>query len=162
MCPLRRRCSARRAGDPESLPVKTRGSKPRRVAAVAGWVVRRGRALAVRRPPRGLLGGLWELPGGVLPRGDDPETALLRALTERVGLQVPRARRLGVVDHAFTHRRLQLHVFRCDTPRGRVQLDGFDAHRWLAPAAVTELPQGALTRKAIRLLAATPDGTDGM
>ncbi len=160
-CPLGRRCSARRAGDPESLPVKTRPPPPRRVAAVAGWVVRRGRALAVRRPPRGLLGGLWELPGGALARGEDPETALLRALTERVGLDVARAQRLGAIEHAFTHRRLQLHVFRCDTPRGRVRLEGFDAHRWLAPAAVTELPQGALTRKALRLLAATPGGTDG-
>ncbi len=151
-CPLRRRCSARRAGDPESLPVKTRRAQPQRVAAVAGWVVRRGRALAVRRPPRGLLGGLWELPGGALARAEAPETALLRALTERVGLAVPRAQHLGTVDHAFTHRRLQLHLFRCETPRGRVRLEGFDAHRWLAPAAVAELPQGALTRKALKLL----------
>lgn len=158
-CPLGRRCAARRAGDPESLPVKTRPEKPRRVAAVAGWVVRRGRALAVRRAPRGLLGGLWELPGGALAVGEDPEATLLRALTERVGLDIPRAQRLGAVDHAFTHRRLQLHVFRCDTPRGRVRLEGFDAHRWVAPAAVAELPQGALTRKALRLLAETPHET---
>ena len=58
---------------------------------------RRGRALAVRRPPRGLLGGLWELPGGELAAGEPPEPALARALRERVGLGVAarRAARRG-------------------------------------------------------------------
>ena len=117
---------------------------------------RAGGAATAAGPPRGALGA----PGGALARGEDPEAALLRALTERVGLDVPRAQRLGAIDHAFTHRRLRLHVFRCDTPRGRVRLEGFDAHRWLAPAEVAELPQAALTRKALRLLAKAPHGMD--
>ena len=51
----------------------------------------------------------------------------------------------------FTHRSLRLHVFRCDTSEGRVRLDGFDAHRWLPPSALAELPQATLTRKALTL-----------
>lgn len=125
---------------------------PRHVEAVAALVLRRGRALAVRRPPRGLLGGLWELPGGELRAGERPGAGLRRALRERVGLASGRPRRLGAVDHVFTHRRLRLHVFRCDTPTGRVRLDGFDAHRWLAPASLGGLPHGAVTRKALALL----------
>ena len=121
----------------------------------AALLVRRGRALAVRRPPRGLLGGLWELPGGDLRARERPGPGLVRALRERVGLSIGRPRRVGSIEHLFTHRRLRLHVFRCDTPEGRVRLDGFDAHRWLAPEALVELPQGALTRKALELLTPT-------
>lgn len=157
-CPLRRRCAARQAGDAESLPVRARAAAPRRVAAVAGWLLRRGRVLAVRRG-QGLLGGLWELPGSIIGRGTDPGAALLQALTAQVGLTVPGAERVGAVDHAFTHRRLRLHVFRCDTPQGRVRLSGFDEHRWLSPEALEKLPQGRLTRKALRLLAVQSDGT---
>jgi A/G-specific adenine glycosylase len=152
-CPLRRRCAARRAGDPEALPVRSPKATPRRVEAVAGLVLRRGKALAVRRPPRGLLGGLWELPGGELAPRETPQAGLLRAVRERVGLSVPDAQRLGAVEHLFTHRRLRLHLFRCDPPQGRVRLDGFDAHRWLPPDALAELPQGGAMRKALELLA---------
>ncbi|MBW2268563.1 MAG: A/G-specific adenine glycosylase [Deltaproteobacteria bacterium] len=153
VCPLRRRCAGLAAGDPESLPVKTRKAQPRAVEGVAGWVTRRGKALAVRRPPYGLLGGLWELPGGELSSKEAPEAGMLRALREGVGLRTAAAERLGSIDHTFSHRRLRLHVFRCDTAVGRVRLDGFDAHRWVAPTAVVELPHGAPTRKALGLLA---------
>jgi A/G-specific adenine glycosylase len=150
-CPLRRRCAAHGAGDPEALPLVAKRATPTPVEAVAGLVLRRGKALAVRRPPSGLLGGLWELPGGELVRKEAPEAGLVRALRERVGLATRALEHAGALEHVFSHRRLRLHVFRCEPPRGRVRLDGFDAHRWLAPAALAELPQGAVTRKAVAL-----------
>jgi A/G-specific adenine glycosylase len=151
-CPLRRGCAARRAGDPEALPVKARKPAPRAVEAVAALIRRRGRVLAVRRPPRGLLGGLWELPGGDLAPREEPEAGLRRALAERTGLALTRAEKRGEVRHLFTHRSLRLHVFGCDTSEGRVHLNGFDAHRWLSPSALSDLPQATLTRKALTLL----------
>jgi hypothetical protein len=57
-----------------------------------------------------------------------------------------------VIGHAFTHRRLRVHLYRCDTRPGRVRLVGFDAHRWLAPEALERLPHGAVTRKALARL----------
>ncbi len=157
VCPLARHCVAHRRGDPEAFPVKSERAAPRRVAATAEWIARRGRALAVRRPRRGLLGGLWELPGGELERGESPDAGLRRQLRERVGLAVRRVQPLGVVEHGFSHRELRLHVFRCEAPAGRVRLDGFDAHRWLSPRGVAELPQATVTRKVLALaLAETP------
>jgi len=155
-CPLRHRCTARRDGDAEALPVRVRKPAPRAVEAVAALILRRGRALAVRRPPRGLLGGLWELPGGELAPRERPEEGLRRALRERTGLAVANASLRGEVEHAFTHRSLRLHVFRCDTPVGRVRLAEFDAHRWVAPRALRELPQASVTRKALALALSSP------
>ncbi len=155
-CPLTASCAGRAAGDPETLPVKSPAKPPRRIQAVAGLLVRRGRALAVRRPPKGLLGGLWELPGGDLAPKEDPAAGLRRSLAERVGLRVAEIHPLGAIDHVFTHRRLRLHVFRCETPEGRVRLSGFDAHRWLAPRNLGGLPQGAATKKALELLDRDP------
>ena len=64
--------------------------------------------LAVRRPTGGLLGGLWDLPGGELAPGESPAAGLKRALRDRVGLAVARVTRVGEVEHVFTHRRLTL------------------------------------------------------
>jgi A/G-specific adenine glycosylase len=151
-CPLRSHCDARRRGDAATLPIKRRKPAVRRIEAAAAWLPRRGKVLAVRRPPNGLLGGLWELPGGELERREDPAAGLIRSLRLRVGLAVERAEYVGAVEHLFTHRRLRLHLFRCEPPQGRTRLDGFDAHRWLAPASVVDLPLAAVTHKALALL----------
>jgi A/G-specific adenine glycosylase len=150
-CPVARDCDARRAGDAESLPRKAKRAAQREVEAVAGLVLRRGRALAVQRPERGLLAGMWELPGGELLPGERPADALSARLRERVGLRIAESHALGPVEHVFTHLRLRLHVFRCGTASGRVRLRGPASHRWLAADALRALPQGGPTRKALAL-----------
>jgi A/G-specific adenine glycosylase len=158
-CPLAAQCDARQRGDAASLPIARKKLAVRRIEAAAGWVLRRGKVLAVRRPPNGLLGGLWGLPGGDLERREDPAAGLVRNLRERVGLSVTRTEYVGAVEHVFTHRRLRLHVFRCAPPQGRTRLAGFDAHRWLSPASLHDLPQAAVTRKALAVLdGAAPTG----
>jgi A/G-specific adenine glycosylase len=155
-CPVSDACAAFASGERDALPVRRPRPAPREVEAVAALLARRGRALLVRRPPRGLLGGLWELPGGDLLPGEAPATGLRRLLRERVGLRALRPRPAGALQHLFTHRRLRVHLYRCDTGPGRVRLNGFDAHRWLAPEALPHLPHGAVTRKALALLERGP------
>jgi A/G-specific adenine glycosylase len=136
------------------LPTRSPRTKVRAVEAVAGVVERRGRWLFVQRPPEGLLGGLWELPGGDLLPEEEPAAALSRTLRERLGLAVPGGERVGEIGHVFTHRRLTLHVFRCKPPAtgARVRRDGFASHRWIAPGRTGELALGGPTRKALALL----------
>ena len=156
-CPLLRHCASYRDGDPASLPVKSKKAPPRRVEAVAALVLRRGKSLAVRRPPSGLLGGLWELPGDDLAEKEAPDAGIVRGLRERVGLEIAEPKKLGSIEHVFTHRLLRLHVYRSDgAPNGRTKLSGFDAYKWLSPASLEKLPQGAVTKKALALLAGSP------
>jgi len=161
VCPLESLCDAARVGDAEALPIKSRKKPPRPVQAVAAWLERRGRVLVVQRPQGGLLGGMWELPGGAIEDGTGAEQALRRHLAQRLGLVVGHAERVGEIEHVFTHRRLRLHVFRCGPASGRVRRSDLPAHRWLSPAAIAKLPHGGPTRKALALLGhahGTPSG----
>lgn len=151
-CPVRNGCAAADAGDPEALPRKQKRKPSRAVVSVAAWLTRAGRSLAVRRPEGGLLGGLWELPGGELADGEAPDEGARRCILEAVGLHVESVERVGAIEHVFTHRRLELHVFRCSEPAGRVRRRGFVEHRWLPAAAIASLPHGGPTRKALALL----------
>ena len=82
-CPLAGPCAARRAGDPARFPVRApKAAKPKR-RATAYWLERDGQVLLVRRPPRGLLGGMLAL----------PEEAPAEAAWQEA----------GAVDHVFTH-----------------------------------------------------------
>jgi A/G-specific adenine glycosylase len=150
-CPVSRLCDARAAGDAESLPVRAPKRAPKIVYAIAALVLRGGRALAVQRPAKGLLGGLWELPGGETParrRGPATAAALLRA---RTGLAVSSIERAGRFDYAFTHRALRISVYRCEAASGRVRLDGWDRHRWVAPGSFAGMPLGTVSKRALEL-----------
>jgi len=100
ICPLAPACQAYALGNPEDWPVKAaRVAKPQRYGTIF-WAEREGRVLLVRRPPKGLLGGMRALPTG--PWADAPP-----------GLADPPFptgwRLLGdTVAHVFTHFRLEL------------------------------------------------------
>jgi A/G-specific adenine glycosylase len=94
-CPLAPACRAHQAGDPAGYPRKS----PRRVRPVRYgtifWVEADGAVLLVRRPARGLLGGMRALPTG--PWGDVPP-----GLAEAPCAGDWRVRE-GAVRHGFTH-----------------------------------------------------------
>ena len=94
-CPLRESCAGYASGAPESFPVKVRKPpKPQRHGTMF-WAMRGDRVLLVRRPARGLLGGMRALPTG--PWADSPpglEDAPLDADWRMIE---------GGVRHGFTH-----------------------------------------------------------
>lgn len=70
ICPLREQCEGFAGGAPEAFPVKApKAAKPQRYGTMF-WLTRADRVLLVRRPARGLLGGMRALPTG--PWADSP------------------------------------------------------------------------------------------
>jgi A/G-specific adenine glycosylase len=64
LCPLRPSCAAFAQGTPEAFPVKAKKrAKPQRYGTIF-WLMRGDDVLLVRRPDKGLLGGMRALPTG--------------------------------------------------------------------------------------------------
>ena len=90
ICPVRTDCRARARADIEKLPVKPpKKAKPQRYG-VAWWIERDDAIWLVRRPGKGMLGGMRALPGGEWTDAAPPESGLVH------------------VDHGFTHFDLRL------------------------------------------------------
>jgi A/G-specific adenine glycosylase len=101
-CPLRNHCAAHASGTPEVYPVpKARTPRPHKNGA-AYWIERDGHLWLVRRPAKGLLGGMAALPGS------DWTEEPLEAHTPS----------LGKVRHVFTHLTLDLTIVRRPEPVG--------------------------------------------
>ncbi|HEV2519832.1 MAG TPA: NUDIX domain-containing protein [Thermoplasmata archaeon] len=152
-CPIRWGCQARRElADPGSIPARrARPLRPAVRAAVAG-LVRDGRWLVHRRPTGGLLGGLWELPGGKLEFGETAEAAVRREVREETGLSIRGLERAGSVEHSYSHFSVDLAVFR-GTPSGRLRPEGrARSFRWVTREEFELLPRPAATVKAARLV----------
>ena len=151
-CPVAAECRARQEfPDPGVLP--TRRLRPRRPHVVAAVVALTsgGRWLVRQRPSTGLLGGLWELPGGHLEPGETTETAASRELREETGLVVRGLVPIGVVRHAYSHFTVELHLFRGDVP-GRPRARGDSPLRWVTRKELERLPRPAATVRALALL----------
>jgi len=134
-CPVSRYCAARAEGVQEARPVRRRkGPVPHKEIAVAA-IQKDGAYLLGKRPPNGLLGGLWELPGGKVERGETHAATLVRECREELGVTVKVGGMVASVNHAYTHFKVTLNVYRCTLtghkepqPRTHTEL------RWVAPA----------------------------
>lgn len=147
VCPVREGCGG--VGAPERYPaVKEKKAVPRSRAVVA-WIVRDGVALLVRRPEGGLLGGLWELPGGA---GADA-TALAAGLRRRVGATVSAAEARGDVAHVFSHLHLDTTVFAASLAEEPVLAEDV---RWVPLADIDGMALSTLARKTLRVARSTP------
>ena len=142
LCPLAEGCAARAAGLAEALP--RRSPKPERPTrrAVGFWILRGdGAVLLRRRPDKGLLGGMMELPST-----DWREAAWAEA---EARAQAPLAADWtplpGVVRHGFTHFRLELEIW---AGRAAGNGEGMDG-RWVRPGDLGGQALPTVMRKAI-------------
>jgi A/G-specific adenine glycosylase len=145
-------CDARARGDATELPMRAPKRAPKRVHAVAALVLRDGKALAVQRPAKGLLGGLWELPGAEVATPETTPRRVAVLIGGRVGLPLASLRKVGAIEWAFTHRALRLTLHRAEAGDGRVRLEGWTRHRWVAPDRFAALPIGTVTRRALAVV----------
>jgi A/G-specific adenine glycosylase len=148
-CPVRRWCRACAAGVQQRLPIRRARKAVPRVEAVAAVMCERGRCLLVRRPPRGLLGGLWTLPGAEIGDGQPHAQTLRCGVQAALGLDIEVGERLASVRHEFSHRRLQVHVYRCRVIGGAVNSPE-GAARWVPRARLERYPMASLDRKLLR------------
>ncbi len=150
-CPVASDCRGHATGAPTRYPQRAARSAPRRLRAFAALITRRDRALAVRRPDEGLLGGLWELPGEEFQAARQRAAARLAhaRLEERTGLRLEPLQRGGTVEVVFTHRHFALTVYLTRVVGGRLRPGAFPEHRWVAPWRLSSLPMATATRRAL-------------
>lgn len=178
-CPIREMCRGRASGQQEELPVpRSRGPVPHSTSRVLVVRVRDGGKvwyLMRRRPPKGLLAGMWEFPeeGKVpLPIGGIGDVAVTEGgagegrgdtVGSDTGNPAPPSSAgildLDPVEHVFSHRRITYAarlVDLCpplpDLPQPEGQTTPTQtAVRWVAPEELPQLPLPVAQRKILAL-----------
>lgn len=160
LCPLAKECAALAAGTQAQRPIIPKRKKTPHFDVTAG-VIWQGdpfasRLLIAQRPQTGMLGGLWEFPGGKLESTDaDLPACLRREIQEELGIEIVVGAPVTTVKHAYTHFRITLHAFHARHTGGQPQALGCAAWRWIMLDELDAYPFPVTDGKIIGALKAT-------
>jgi len=151
-CPVSTLCLAYTKGNPEDYPVKPVKKMIPHYNIVIGLIRKNSKFLIQRRAEKGLLGGLWEFPGGKIETGESKREALLREIKEETGLEVSVGEGIGSIKHAYTHFEITMAAFFCDWIEGEAQIHAATENRWVNPKELKEYAFPKANLKILELL----------
>jgi len=124
------------------------------IDVVAGIIWRDGRYLGVKRPEGKRHAGFWEFPGGKVESGEDRQRALIRELSEELGIRARAPKYWREKVHTYPEVTVRLSFFHIrDFVGVPSPLEG-QGLSWLTPAEGLLLPFLEADRDIIKELAA--------
>jgi A/G-specific adenine glycosylase len=152
-CPWQMHCAAYAAGDVERYPVKdTPRAVPFQVIGVGVVLNEAGEVLIDQRLNEGLLGGLWEFPGGKQEPGESIVQTIARELREELAIDVSVGEELISLDHAYSHKKLRFVVHLCQWRQGEPQPLASQQVCWVKPEELGNFPFPAANARIIQAL----------
>ncbi|HAC62765.1 MAG TPA: 8-oxo-dGTP diphosphatase MutT [Cyanothece sp. UBA12306] len=84
-----------------------------------------------RRLEQGLLGGLWEFPGGKIEANETVEDCIKREILEEIAIEIAVKEHLITLEHTYSHFKVTLIVHRCRHLSGEPQPIECQEIRWV-------------------------------
>ncbi len=152
-CPLKNNCFAYSIKQPKAFPVKeTKRKIPFQIIGIGIIFNDSGQVLIDQRMNDGLLGGLWEFPGGKQEQNEDIKTTIIREIKEELDIVIDVNEELIIIDHAYSHKKLQFHVYLCKIRNGEPQALASQQIKWVLPGNLSEYPFPSANIKIIGAL----------
>ena len=140
ICPVSKFCKALVNNFVDKYPVKIKPIKKPHYNIAVGIIWNKGQILISKRRENGLLGGLWEFPGGKIEGDENAENCIIREIKEELGVYVKPTTFLKQIKHAYTHFSITMDAYNCDFLHGYPQPLGCDDWRWIKPEQIKTLP----------------------
>jgi A/G-specific adenine glycosylase len=131
LCPLASLCEACKKNAQEDYPPARRRAPSKKIEVSAAVIHRNGKTFIQQRPHKGLMGGLWEFPGGKREPHESNEECLVREIREELGVDVIIREKLMTIKHSYTQFRVTLNVFACGLKKGRLKPTQCEQWRWV-------------------------------
>jgi A/G-specific adenine glycosylase len=158
ICPWNFCCIAHQTQMQNELPIsETRAPVPHKQIGVAVIWNAQDQILIDRRRQEGLLGGLWEFPGGKIEPDETVQQCIRREIMEELGIEIEVGDHLITIDHAYSHFHVTLNVYHCRHLQGEPQPLESDEVRWVTISELGQFAFPVANVKIIQALQASPD-----
>ncbi len=152
LCPLKRNCKVQKAGKQNLYPPRKQKASTTKIEVSAAVILRRNKVYIQKRKIGGLMGGLWEFPGGKFESGESAEQCLNREIKEELRVSLHIDEKLMTVKHSYTRFRVTLHVFLCRVRSGRISPTQCEEWNWVKAETLDTYPFPAANVKIIKKL----------
>ncbi len=131
-CPLQKICGAYIRKIVYQYPQKTAKKVVPSFDIVVGFIINKNQNfLITKRPKNKMLGGLWELPGGKREKGESLKKGLIRELKEEINVDINIDRKIGTIQHSYSHMNINLHGYECKIKNGKLKKNECDDIKWI-------------------------------
>ncbi len=145
-CPLMDCCQSYALGVVDQRPVMPNKPAVPHYTVTAAVLRQDGHVLIAQRPESGLLGGMWEFPGGKREKNENLPACLKREIQEELGAEIAVGEEFGVYRHAYTHFTVTLHAFVCSLVSGEPRPIQAQDVRWVVLNELPVYPMGKIDR----------------
>ncbi|MDJ0845593.1 A/G-specific adenine glycosylase [Crocosphaera sp.] len=153
LCPWTSHCLAYQQGRQNQLPMtEAKKPLPHKKIGVAVIYNDAGLVLIDRRLEKGLLGGLWEFPGGKIEADETVEDCIKREIKEEIDIEIEVGENLVTLDHAYTHFKVTLYVHLCRYLTGEPKPIECQEIRWVSLEDIDQFPFPKANTKIIEML----------
>ncbi len=154
ICPLKSQCLAYQRGRTAEFPEPKKRAATEAISVVVALIFNANDEVFMqKRPAKGLMGGLWEFPGGKVETGETPEVALEREIQEELGITLKNPQFFMKLRHAYTRFKVELSAYISqshENPQTKL------ASKWVPISELEQLAFPAANQKLIRALKKTP------
>ena len=155
VCPWNRFCKSYNLGVQNQRPMtEPKAPIPHKIIGVAViWNTDQNNTILIdRRKPEGLLGGMWEFPGGKVEPGETIPECIKREIQEELGIEIAVDEFLMTIDHTYSHFKVTLNVYHCRHLSGIPQTIECDEIKWVTLSQLNEYPFPTANLKIIQAL----------
>ncbi|MCH7501684.1 MAG: 8-oxo-dGTP diphosphatase MutT, partial [Nitrospinae bacterium] len=115
-------------------------------------ITRNGKVFIQQRPHGGLMGGLWEFPGGKRQSKETEEECLKREIQEELGIAIAISKKMMTIKHSYTQFRVTLNVFWCPWQSGRIRATQCEQWKWVKYENLDHYTFPAANAKIVKIL----------
>jgi len=131
---------------------KTEANLPHKKVGVAVIRNQKGEILIARRLATGLMGGLWEFPGGKIEPNETVQQCIKREILEEIGIEIQVEEELITINHQYPQFYVTLIVHYCSYLKGEPQPLECQEVRWVTLAEIANFSFPSANSQIIQAL----------
>jgi len=140
VCPIAQFCTAYSKNKISYYTFKKKKKNKPTYNVSVGIIWKANKILISKRKKDGLLGGLWELPGGKKQRKENDSECLKREIKEELGISIKIKNEIGKIKHHYSHFSINLTGYKCDYFSGKTKAYSSEKIKWISVDEIVKYP----------------------